>query len=240
VEGTLNVLNAALEKGCKKVVVTSSCLAIFFGNEDKLLTEEDWSDPTKCSHYPKSTVIAEKAVWEFYDKNKDKIDVTVVNPSMVLGPIYTVHGNASESLLAEIMRNNYPGIPDPEMTPSVVDVRDAAEAHVRALFNPISTGKRYIISGSALPYSKFMSVLKEEFGKYGYIIPDKKVTAQQIKESGNAVAQRGLPLIGKVMNLNNERGVKELGMKYKPVEETIKDMGYSLIKLGVVENKISN
>lgn len=70
VEGTVNVLEAALKNKVKKVVVTSSCLAIFLGNEDKLNTEEDWSDVAKSAHYPKSKILAERAAWDFYEKHK--------------------------------------------------------------------------------------------------------------------------------------------------------------------------
>jgi nucleoside-diphosphate-sugar epimerase len=238
IAGTMNVLNSALEKGCKKVVVTSSCLSIFFGNEDKVLTEEDWSDLSKCPAYPKSKVLAEKAAWEFYEKNKDKIDVTVVNPSLIFGPVYTVHGNSSETLMAEHLKGTYPGVLDPETTPCVVDVRDVADAHINALFNRESKGKRYIVANTGLAYSKLASILKDEFEQYGYKINTNKVNAQQVKDSGNPVAQRTLGMIGKAMKVNNERGVKELGLKYINVEDTVKDMAYSLIKAGVVEDKI--
>ena len=73
VNGTKFVLQAAINAGVKKVVVTSSTLAVWFGNQDKVVDETMWSDTNKCSHYPKSKTLAEKASWEFYEKNKDKI-----------------------------------------------------------------------------------------------------------------------------------------------------------------------
>jgi len=76
VEGTLNVMNAALEKGVKKIIVTSSCLTLLFGNEGQLLSEEHWADPNKCpAAYPKSKILAEKAAWDLYEKNKDKLSL---------------------------------------------------------------------------------------------------------------------------------------------------------------------
>jgi len=237
VEGTINVLEGAVEKGVKKVVITSTCLAIWIGNEDKVITEDDWSDLSKCAHYPKSKILAERAAWEFYEKNKDKIDVTVVNPSLVLGPTLTRQGNASEALIAEIMKNSYPGIPTPDCGYAVCDVRDAAEAHIRALCNKDSKGKRYIVSGYNTTTEEIVNILKSEFDRYGYEFPTKKVTLQEIKESGNQVAQRALLIMGKTMKFNNQRSIKELGMKYHTIEETIKDMGYSLIKNGLVEDK---
>ena len=97
---------------CKKVVVTSSSLAIVIGNAGKVCTEEDWSDITKTTHYPKSKILAEKAAWEFYEKHKNDIEMTVVNPSLIIGPGLSVHNNSSEKLFAEIIGGSFPAIPD--------------------------------------------------------------------------------------------------------------------------------
>lgn len=117
-----------MKAGVKKVVITSSCLAIWFGNQEKVIDESMWSDTNKCSHYPKSKTLAEKAAWEFYEQHKSKIEVTVVNPSMVLGPPLSKHGNSSEALVANMLDGSYPGILD--VTVGVADVRDAAEGHI--------------------------------------------------------------------------------------------------------------
>jgi nucleoside-diphosphate-sugar epimerase len=235
VEGTVNVLEAAVEKGAKKVIVTSSCLSIFVGNEQKVCTEEDWSDEANCPAYPKSKVKAEKAAWDFYEKNKDKIEITVVNPIMVLGPVFTEHKNSSEVLLAEIMKGTYPGIFPFRF--GIVDVRDAAEGHYKAMFTKDTAGKRYALSAGSWSMEQVITCLKDEFGKSGYEINDKHVTAEEVKASGNAVAQRQVPMIGKDIRVNNERSVKELGMKYFEIRQTVVDMANSLIKHGVIQKK---
>ena len=237
VEGTMNVLQAALEKGVDKVVVTSSSLAILFGNDGKYVNEDDWSDVNKCSHYPKSKVLAEKAAWEFYEKNKEKIQITTVLPSLVFGPCFVAHGNTSEGLIREIMNNTYPGIPSPDVKYRTVDVRDVAKGHLNALFNEKANGRRYILSGSETTNEGIVNILKEEFGKYGYELPGKKVSAEEIKNSGHALAQRVVPMMGKSFELNNERSVKELGMEYIGIEKSLVDMANSLIGLGLVVNK---
>ena len=80
--------------------------------------------------------------------------------------------------------------------------------------------------------------MKGELEQYGYKINDKHITAEEAIASGNAVAQRNVPLVGKTFAANNERSKVELGMKYLPIDQTIKDMAYSLIRQGVVENKL--
>jgi nucleoside-diphosphate-sugar epimerase len=240
VDGTVNVMNAAMAKGVKRIIVTSSCLTLLFGNEGQLLTEEHWADPNKCpAAYPKSKILAEKAAWDLWEKNKDKIEFATVLPSLVFGPVFTKHSNSSETLMAEMMKNTYPGIPDPDCNYAVVDVRDAAEAHVKALFSKEANGKRYIAAGENLTTEGLINILKGEYEKHGYSFPSKKVTAQEIKESGNPVAQRALMAMGKVMKLNNERSIKDLGMKYHKVEDTVLDMAKSLFKQGIIEDKTS-
>jgi len=238
VEGTVNVLNAALKKGVKKVVVTSSCLALLFGNEGKTLTEDNWSNPDKCAGYPKSKVLAEKAVWEFYEKNKGKIEICTVLPSLIFGPVFASHGNASEGLMKEFINNTFPGIPNPDCNYLVVDVRDVALGHVQALFSPNSNGKRYIIANTNVTIEDLIGILRSKYGKLGYVFPFKKVTAQEIKDSGNEVAQRCLMLMGKKMDISNQRGIQELNMTYRKIEDTILEMGDSLIEKGIAKKNI--
>jgi len=236
VSGTINVLDACLEKKVKKIVITSSCLAITIGNSDKVSTEETWSNEEECPAYPKSKVRAERAAWDFFNKNKDKIEITVVNPSLVLGPVFTKHGNSSETLITDIMNGEYPGIMDVRL--SVSDVRDVAEGHYRAMFEKNTNGKRYIVAGEDISMEKVIHLLKDEFGKYGYNIVDKHVGEKEVIESGNAVAQRQVNLIGKENTISHEKSIKELNMKYTPVEKTVIDMGYSLIERGIIPNKL--
>lgn len=108
---------AAIRNKVKRLVFTSSCLTLMFGNGHKpVLTEEDWADPTKCAHYPKSKILAERALWELYNKQDltgPHTEIVSVLPSLVLGPGMTVHGNSSENQLAEIMKGGFPGHPEP-------------------------------------------------------------------------------------------------------------------------------
>jgi nucleoside-diphosphate-sugar epimerase len=236
VEGTLNVLEAALDKEAKKVVITSSFAAISFGNESKkVLTDDDWSDEVKCPAYPKSKVRAEKAAWEFYEKNKDKIQVTVLNPTGVFGPILTKQPQSTAALLSEFMNGTYPGIPDFKF--GVVDVRDLAQAHFNAMFDEKTTGKRYLTSAKLSSIEEICDILKREFGKYGYNIPDKHLTYQEFMDSGHPAAGAHGPFIGRSMSFDNQRSIRELNLNYLSTEQTIIDMAYSLIKYGMIPDK---
>ncbi len=138
VSGTLNVLEAALANGVKKVVITSSSATTAPSGKDKIYTEEGWADEEGQAPYPKSKIRAEKAAWEFYEKNKGKIEVAAVNPGFVFGPILNTK-DSSTTLLAMIMNGMLPGVF--ETIIPIVDVRDVAETHYQAMFNSCRSKK---------------------------------------------------------------------------------------------------
>lgn len=190
-EGTLNVLNAALANKCKKVAVTSSCLAIVIGNAGKVCTEDDWSDLSKTTHYPKSKILAEKIVWKFYEAHKHEIQIIVLNPSLIIGPGLSVHNNSSEKLIAELISGSFPGLPNFEMGFKVVDVRDVALGHIKALLEEGTNGKRIVLSSDGVLFlTEMVKTLRDEFGKWGYQLPEKILTKEEILQTNNGVAIR--------------------------------------------------
>ncbi len=236
VEGTLNVLEAAIEKGTKKVVVTSSGTAIMFGGADRpIKNEDDWSDESKCPPYPKSKVKAERAAWKFYEDHKDKIEVTVVNPGLVMGPVFTKHGNSSESLFSDILTGVLPGVLE-EAKWGPVDVRDVAEAHYRAMFYEGTNGKRYIcVPGESTTMIDMLQTLKKELAQDGGKINDKITTPEEIMASESQAGKRMVLMSknrGPISKMSNERSLQELKMVYTPIKQTAIDMAHSLIKIG--------
>jgi dihydroflavonol-4-reductase len=164
VNGTKFVTQSAIRNKVKRLVFTSSCLALIFGNEEKILNEDDWADPTKCAHYPKSKILAEKVLWELYhaqDLKSAHTDIVSVLPALVLGPGLTVHGNSSETMISEILNGNNPGYPDVGVNFSIVDVRDAAIGHIKAMFEPASAGQRIALAGTKFSLSQIFKHLKK-------------------------------------------------------------------------------
>lgn len=90
VHGTQTVLTAAFEEKVKRVVLTSSAIAIFAGHTDeRVLTENDWTVMEKTNAYGRSKTMAEKAAWDFVDGKKNAnekcFDLSVINPGLILG-----------------------------------------------------------------------------------------------------------------------------------------------------------
>lgn len=165
VEGTLRALKEAKKAGVKKVVLTSSTVAMASDKKKNHLTQNSWTNPKtdKVSVYMKSKTLAEKAAWDFYNNqaSENKMELTVVNPGPIYGP--TLTGNltgASMSMVKDIITGKMPMIPNSNYVMS--DVRDIAQIHVAALENVKADGKRFIVT-SEKPYSfvGIASILKE-------------------------------------------------------------------------------
>jgi len=239
VEGTLNVLNAALRNNVKKVVITSSLAAILYGNEGKVVGPQDWSNEASCSAYSKSKLRAEKAAWDFWEKNKEKIDIATVNPGFILGPVLTASNGSSEQLVRDFLSGAVPGVP--KINLCVADVRDVADCHIKALFASNSSGKRYLCSGGSLWMSDITAILKEEFKQYGYKVPTFTIGKCLMTIAGifDKRVRDAVYEVGHERKADSSLSVEELGVKYRPFKETVVEMGYSLIKVGSVVDKIN-
>jgi nucleoside-diphosphate-sugar epimerase len=239
VEGTLNILEAAVEKGVKKVILTSSVAAVMFGNSGRLCGPEDWSIEEKCSPYCKSKLRAEKAAWDFWRKHEGKFELATVNPSLTFGPILSHTDGTSEQIVIELLSGKVPALPN--LNFPIVDVRDVAECHLQALLSPNSDGKRFICSKETLSFLEIAEILRKDFGKYGYKIPKSVIGKFILTIVGifNKKARDAIPEINLMYEVNNELSIKELGLKYRTSQETLVEMGYSLIKAGAISDKIT-
>jgi dihydroflavonol-4-reductase len=165
VEGTLRALKSAKKAGVKKVVLTSSTVAMAGDKKKNHLTQSSWTNPKtdKVSVYMKSKTLAESAAWDFYKSQpaENRMELTAVNPGPIYGPTLTGNLNgASMSMVRDIITGKVPMLPNTHYVMS--DVRDIAKIHVAALENSQANGERFIVT-SEKPYSfvGVASILKE-------------------------------------------------------------------------------
>lgn len=156
---------------------------------------------------------------------------------MILGPSFTTHGGASEAVMAEIISGQFLGIFDVKLP--VVDVRDAAQAHVNAMLSKGSNGKRHICCAASYSIGDIIKAAKDEFSRFGYEVKDGVITPEEANASSSTVAKNFVPLVGSDPQLNNERSRKELGIVYRSLKETVAEMGHSLIKNGALPHKLN-
>ncbi len=146
VEGTLRVLKAARDAGVKRVVMTSSFGAVGFSNHklNSETTEADWTDPHEkgLSAYEKSKALAERAAWEFIQQEGGGLELVTINPVAIFGPSLGASKSPSLGILTFLLEGSVKAIPPIEL--NVVDVRDVADLHIRAMTNPEASGQRFI------------------------------------------------------------------------------------------------
>src|SRR5579863_7959125 len=113
-EGALRVLRASRDAGVKRVVLTSSYAAIGYGRTplDRPFDERDWSDPeADIGAYPKSKTLAERAAWEFIEREGGGMELAVVNPVVVFGPVLARDYSTSVMIVQRMLDGAIPGLP---------------------------------------------------------------------------------------------------------------------------------
>ena len=241
--GTRNVLDQAnASESVKRVVVTSSCAAIYGDNADlkdtpgHVYTERIWNTSSSVEHqaYSYSKTVAEREAWEIAGA-QERWDLVTVNPSLVLGPGVNPHGTSESfniikqfgdgTLKSGVARYGF----------GIVDVRDLAAAHYRAGFTSQASG-RYIISGYNSDMTEIADILRPRFGD-DYPIPTRILPKALVWLIGPMINKL---LTRKIVRLNvglpwradNSKGVRELGMSYRPLEETVVEFFQQMIDSG--------
>src|SRR5262252_2814503 len=166
-EGALRLLRAARDAGVKRVVLTSSFAAIGYGHPSHrvLFDETHWSDPNSAglSAYAKSKTLAERAAWDFVSREGGGLELSVVNPVLVLGPVLGPDYAASIVLIKRLLDGSVPGCPQLQM--GVVDVRDVADLHLGAMLHPAAKGERFLAAAGAFMWVRDIArVLKRRLG----------------------------------------------------------------------------
>ncbi len=168
-DGALRVLKAARDAGVKRVVLTSSFAAVGYSIDatDHIFTEEDWTDITALlPAYIKSKTVAEKSAWEFIEKEGNGLELTVINPVGIFGPVI---GGITSSSLDIAVSGVLNGAMDhtPPFTMGVVDVRDVADIHIKAMLHPEAQGERFIAtSDGVMSFYDVAELFKEKRPQY--------------------------------------------------------------------------
>ncbi|WP_377805664.1 aldehyde reductase [Azospirillum sp. A29] len=174
-DGALRVLRAASDANVKRVVLTSSFAAVGYGPEPAghVYTEEDWT-PVDAPNQPYilSKTIAERAAWDFV-RTSGTPELSVVNPTGIFGPVLGPPLSISINIVKGLLDGAFP--PElPDMRFGVVDVRDVADLHLRAMTEPAAAGERFIaVSGEPLSLLKVAAILREHLGELAAKVPSR-------------------------------------------------------------------
>jgi dihydroflavonol-4-reductase len=239
-EGTLRVLKAASSAKVKRVVMTSSLAAVVAGNEydaSKVFNEDDWSKTdSDIGAYEKSKTLAERDAWDFVKglENDNALELSVINPGLVLGPILDEDYSTSGELIRKLMRREFPGCPD--LGWPMVDVRDVADAHLAAMMTPEAAGMRFCCAIEGAKIQDIALILNRQFAKRGYKIPTRKLPNIIVRFA--ALFDKTLKIVvkdlGKPCEISNARIKEVLAWKPHTLEEMVVTMAESMIEHGVV------
>jgi nucleoside-diphosphate-sugar epimerase len=235
VKGTENVLATAnITPSVKRVVVTSSCAAIYTDASDikdtpsGMLTEEVWNTTASLDYQPYSysKTLAEKKAWEM-NREQTQWDLVTINPSFVMGPALNAQSNTSESMsILTQLGDGTMKAGVPKMGAGVVDVRDVANAHFKAGFVNEAQG-RYITSAHNTNFLEMGEALLPKFGEK-FPIPKKALPKWLLVLVGPLVDKRfSRKFIRNNVNIewkaDNSKIKNELGMTFRPLQETMED-----------------
>ena len=226
VDGTLRVLSAAKAAGIKRVVLTSSTVAVISGKLSGHYGTDSWSDPdADIGTYAKSKTLAERVAWEFADTNS--IDLVVINPGGVLGPTLTgrVEGE-SLTFIADIINGKYPLVPD--ISVLLIDVRDVAKLHVAAITAEGAVGKRFIAaSDEPLHFKEVTGILKDAGYKKASTRQAPKFLLKLMSLFDDQV--KGLlPMVGERQTVANKETYEILGWEPTPIDQSLIETAESI------------
>jgi nucleoside-diphosphate-sugar epimerase len=240
-EGTLRVLRASRDASVKRVVVTSSFAAIGYGYKErgKPFDETDWTDLSSefVAAYPKSKTLAERAAWDFMAKEGGSLELSVVNPVAVFGPVLGPDYSSSILLVQRMMDGALPGCP--QLYFGAVDVRDVADLHLRAMTNPTAKGERFLcVAGDFLSMLDIAKILKRRMGDASKRVPTRQLPNWLVRLAAlrDPAVKLILPELGKVKNATNEKSKRLLGWTPRSNEESIVATAESLARLGLLKD----
>jgi dihydroflavonol-4-reductase len=238
-EGTLRVIAAAIRADVKRIVLTSSVAATRKdeGLPDWTADETVWTDPNArgISAYAQSKTLAERAAWEIIETAGGKTTLATINPALVLGPVMSRAFSYSVQVVERLLTGRLPGVP--KIGFNVVDVRDVADVHIRAMTAPEAAGQRFIAAGRYAWMGDLADLMHEKLDPAHAA----KVTRRRVP--GIALRIAGLfdkelasvvPRLGRKHDYSSSKAQTMLGWKPRPLEATILDCANSLIALGVV------
>ncbi|USP80384.1 hypothetical protein yc1106_07658 [Curvularia clavata] len=222
VHGTLEILKSAAKRtdgNIKRVVITSSFAAVQdFSKSTQsgcVYTEKDWNlitkeraEKIKPLQYAASKKLAEVAAWDFIENERPSFSLATINPPMIYGPIAQTNSiaNLNQSALDiwNLLNGQTKEVP-PTPMPAYCDVRDVAEAHLKAFEYP--TGGRFLPVGGSFLFQDICAILKEVAPEWAKNVPNPESRPRN-----------------QHYEVNNSRTREELNISFRGLRETITDM----------------
>jgi dihydroflavonol-4-reductase len=236
-EGAKRAVGAAIKAGVKRVVMTSSVAATSRGEPGDWISDETvWTngDDPSVGAYGRSKTLAERAAWALIETARGSTTLAVVNPALVLGPVLSDDLSESIQVVERLVTGRVPGVP--RLGFNIVDVRDVADLHIRAMTAPEAAGERFIAAAHWAWMADVADVLRAKLdAKAAAKVPTRKVPDLLVRLIGLFDKDLGsvTPSLGRKHDYSSVKAQTVLGWRPRPLEDTLIDCANSLFAAGV-------
>jgi nucleoside-diphosphate-sugar epimerase len=232
-EGARRAIRAAIKAGVNRVVMTSSVAATSKGARivDSVSDETVWTDPKEpgVSAYAQSKTLAERAAWDLIASSTGATTLATVNPALVLAPVLSSDYSGSVQVVQRLLSGKVPGIP--RLGFNIVDARDVADLHIRAMTAPEAAGQRFVAAGKFAWMADLAELLRARLGSDAAKVPTRKVPDFVLRLASLFDRQLGAvtPNLGKKHDYSSAKARSVLGWRPRAMEDTVLDCARSLI-----------
>lgn len=238
-DGALRVLRAVCRAGVRRVVLTSAIEACRppMRSPDGVFDETVWTDPKDplLGPYRLAKTLAERAAWDFMAGQSGPTTLTTILPSATFGPIFGPEYAHALQVIQRLLEGKVPGIP--RLGFCVVDARDVADLHVRAMTAPEAAGQRFIATSEFMWLAEVAATLRADLGAAANRVPTRRIgdAAVRLVALVDRSARFGVPLLGRKHVYSSARAQAALGWQPRPAAQTIIDTARRAIAVGAVQ-----
>lgn len=228
VRGTEALVLAAADAGVGRIVYTSSVAVLGLNRDGTPANEETPSSlDSMVGHYKRSKFLAEQTVTQLIAQHR--LPVVIVNPTTPIGP-RDIKPTPTGRIVLDTIRDRMPAYVDTGL--NVVHVDDVARGHLLA-FEKGEPGQRYILGGENMSLLQILGIIDEITGKsrkrirlpHQLVLPAawlmEKISSLTGREPRATVD--GVRMAKKLMFFSSEKATRELGYRYRPAQEALRD-----------------
>jgi dihydroflavonol-4-reductase len=237
-DGTIRVLRAAAAAGVRRVVMTSAANTASPSSyaTDGVTDETLWTDldTPGLPAYRRSKTAAEKAAWDFMADYDGLMTLATVLPGAVFGPVLSSDASGSVQIIARLVSGAMRGTP--RIGLEVVDVRDLADVHVRAMTAPEAAGQRFLATGEFQWMHDIALALRDGLGEEGRKVPTRQLPDFVVRVAAlfDSSLREIMPALGRRARHSTAKAHDLLGWTPRPAKVTVVDCARSLLDHGAV------
>ncbi|MEU8946105.1 NAD-dependent epimerase/dehydratase family protein [Streptomyces sp. NPDC048489] len=236
-DGALRVVRAAAEAGVRRVVMTSAANTASPSSytEDSVTDETLWTDPEDPTLIPyrRSKTLAELAAWDYMATCDGPTELTTILPGAVFGPILATGTIGSTGIIQQMLTGTMPGVP--RIGLEILDVRDLADIHIRAMTSPKAAGERFLATGEFAWMLDMAHALREDLGEDGERVSTEEIPDDVVR--ADPAMSEIAPALGRRNRHNTAKAHTVLDWQPRPARESVIDCARSLLSHGVAQRR---